>query len=46
MRSFAVELETAEIDPPPAGFDSGEAWAALRWPTSLPGYGSAQHVLD
>src|SRR3954454_2132865 len=42
----ATELETAHIDPPPAGFDSCEAWVALRWPTSLPGYGSARHVLD
>ncbi len=32
-----IELETAEIDPPPAGFDSWEAWAAQWWPTSLPG---------
>ena len=36
----ATELATAEIDPPPAGFDSWEAWAAQWWPTSLPGYGS------
>ena len=32
----AAELETADIDPPPAGFDTWEAWAAEWWPTSLP----------
>jgi len=42
----ATELETADIDPPPPGFDCWEAWAAQWWPTSLPGYGSARHVLD
>jgi len=42
----ATELETADIDPPPSGFDSWEAWVAQWWPTSLPGYGSARHVLD
>lgn len=42
----ATELETADVDPPPAGFDSWEAWVAQWWPTSLPGYGSARHVLD
>ncbi len=42
----ATELGAAAIDPPPAGFDSWEAWAAWRWPTSLPGYGSTRHVLD
>ena len=42
----ATELETADIDPPPAGFDSWEAWVAQWWPTSLPGYGSGRHVLD
>jgi predicted kinase len=36
----AAELETAERDPPPAGFDSWEAWVAQWWPSSLPGYGS------
>jgi len=36
----AAELETVESDPPPAGFDSWEAWVAQWWPTSLPGYGS------
>ena len=36
----AIELETSEIDPPPAGFDSWEAWVAQWWPTSVPGYGS------
>jgi predicted kinase len=34
----AIELETAEIDPPPASFDSWEAWVAHWWPTSLSGY--------
>jgi predicted kinase len=33
----ATELETADIDPPPEGFDSWESWAAHWWPTSLPG---------
>ena len=33
----ATELETAEIDPPPEGFESWEGWAAQWWPTSLPG---------
>lgn len=33
-----TELETADIDPPPAGFDSWAAWAAQWWPTSLPDY--------
>ena len=42
----AAELGTADIDPPPAGFDSWEAWVAQWWPTSLPGHGSARHVLD
>ena len=42
----AAELETAASDPPPAGFDSWEAWVAQWWPTSLPGYGSARDVLD
>jgi predicted kinase len=32
----ATELETADIDPPPAGFDSWEAWVAEWWPTSFP----------
>lgn len=32
-----AELETADIDPPPAGFDSWESWVAQWWPTSLPG---------
>lgn len=31
----ATELETAEITPPPAGFESWEAWVAQWWPTSL-----------
>jgi predicted kinase len=34
-----AELETSTVDPPPAGFDSWEGWAAKWWPTSLPGYG-------
>jgi len=33
----ATELETADIDPPPKGFDSWEAWVAQWWPTSLEG---------
>jgi predicted kinase len=32
----AAELESADIDPPPPGFDSWAAWAADWWPTSLP----------
>lgn len=35
-----AELETADIEPPPAGFDSWEAWVAQWWPTSLAGYGT------
>jgi len=42
----ASELETADIDSPPAGFDSWEAWGAHWWPTSLPGHGSTQRALD
>ena len=42
----ASELETADIEPPPAGFDSWEAWVARWWPTSLPGYGTERHVLE
>ena len=42
----ATELETADIDPPPEGFDSWEAWVAQWWPTSLPGHGSARPVLE
>lgn len=34
----AAELQAADIDPPPTGFDSWEAWSAAWWPTSLPGY--------
>lgn len=41
-----TELESADIDPPPVGFDSWEAWAAQWWPTSVPGYGSERHLLD
>jgi predicted kinase len=37
----ATELQTTDIDPPPTGFNSWEAWVAQWWPTSLPGYGSA-----
>ena len=33
----ARELEAVDIDPPPPGFDTWEAWAAQWWPTSLPG---------
>jgi predicted kinase len=42
----ASELEAADLDPAPAGFPSWEAWVAQWWPTSLPEYGSAGHVLD
>jgi predicted kinase len=42
----ATELGTAEIDPPPPGFDSWEAWVARWWPTSLPGDGPAPHGLE
>jgi predicted kinase len=31
----ATELAAEEIDPPPSGFDSWEAWIADWWPTSL-----------
>lgn len=31
-----TELGTADIDPPPAGFDTWETWVAQWWPTSLP----------
>ena len=31
----ATELETEDIDPPPVGFASWEAWVARWWPTSL-----------
>ena len=33
------ELDTAELDPAPAGFESWEAWAAQWWPTCLPDHG-------
>jgi predicted kinase len=39
-----MELETAQVDPPPTGFDSWEVWVSQRWPTSHPGHGSARHV--
>jgi predicted kinase len=42
----ATELEAAELDASPAGFDSWEEWVAEWWPTSLPGYGTAHHILD
>lgn len=32
----ATELESSVFDPPPAGFDSWEAWVAQWWPTSFP----------
>jgi predicted kinase len=32
----ATELQTAHIDPPPADFDTWEAWVAQWWPTSCP----------
>ena len=40
----AAELEAADLDPVPAGFDSWQSWAADWWPTSLPGHGSAPHA--
>jgi predicted kinase len=33
------ELETTDIDPPPEGFDSWEAWVVQWWPTALPDNG-------
>jgi predicted kinase len=41
-----TELETADIDAPPAGFASWEAWVAHWWPTSFPGHGSTPHELE
>lgn len=35
-----TELETTDIDPPPAGFDSWDGSVARWWPTSVSGYGS------
>lgn len=35
-----AELETADIDPPPEGFASWEAWVSRWWPTSVPGDGA------
>src|SRR4051812_9087731 len=32
----AAELERADIEAPPAGYDSWEDWVAQWWPTSLP----------
>lgn len=37
-----TELAAVDLDAPPAGFDSWEAWVAQWWPTSLPGHGAAQ----
>lgn len=42
----ATELDTVEIDPSPAGFDSWQAWVAQWWHTSLPGHGAAGDLLD
>ena len=42
----ATELEAAEIDAPPAGFDSWDAWVAEWWPTALAEHGSAGRVLE
>jgi predicted kinase len=42
----ATELESADIDPPPAGFASWEAWVAEWWPTSLFDDGFARHPQD
>jgi predicted kinase len=36
------ELQALEIDPPPQGFGSWEAWVAEWWPTSLTGSGAQQ----
>jgi hypothetical protein len=36
----ATELEAADIDLPPPGFDSWEAWVTHWWPTSLPSHTS------
>ncbi len=30
-----TELETSDIDPPPAGFDTWNAWVAQWWPSAL-----------
>jgi predicted kinase len=35
----AAELVTTDLEPPPEGFASWEAWAADWWPTSLLGRG-------
>jgi predicted kinase len=42
----AIELRTADIDPPPDSFATWDDWVAQWWPTSVPGYGSAPHLLD
>ena len=42
----ATELESADIDHPPAGFASWESWVAEWWPTSLPDYGLPRHAHD
>jgi len=31
----ATELESTDVDPPPAGFDSWDTWVSTWWPTSL-----------
>jgi predicted kinase len=36
----ATELEGADIDPPPDGYESWEAWVAEWWPTSFSGSGA------
>ena len=41
-----TELESPDIDDPPAGFDTWEAWAAQWWPTSVPGDGPARSSFD
>lgn len=33
----AAELGSTDVDPPPAGFGTWEAWVAEWWPTSLSG---------
>jgi predicted kinase len=42
----ATELNTADVEPPPAGFDSWDAWVAEWWPTSLSGDGTARRDLE
>ena len=38
----ATELESSDIDSPPGGFDSWEAWVAEWWPTSFPADGGSR----